>query len=959
MTTILLGGRRWLFVFVVAAGITLALVAAFAFHQTAFAAATCTDNWSGVNGDWSNAANWSSGVPTSSTNACLPAGSYTVTIAGEPAVTGTLSIGAGVNLSLQITGCSPASAVLALNGSMTNGGEVDLANLGDACGGTAQIIIPSGSVLTNSGTIAVTGCCRGDRELTGSVTNLGIVNVNFDAYSGGSTGVLHLDGAGSVFDNQGTVNIFGGMTLDVSGTVSGQNFINDSGGMVAGTASSGNGPGKLQVDGSNTFTEGAGTTSGPEVVLTGGGTLDVTGSGNSSFGIQGTDTISGNIASGQLVNVEDRNCSPVSAIAQFSGDAKNGGTINLLTINDACGGVSEIVIPAGHTLSNNGSITAYNFRGEPQLTGNVVNHGIVAINGSCNFQGCNSPVTRLNGSGATFDNYGMLSVGDNASLNNDSETLIPEPSGTITLNGAGSLYQGASATLNAIIDANPPPAYSTISGGATGPGGVRLAGTLTVTTIGTPSAGSSWPIISNTARFGTFATTNFNGINYTVDYLASGVTLVAPGLDSTRTQPSTSIGTITAPPGAGVPAGTVLYDAATVTANSTSQSPSGTVSFYVCSPAALAAGSATACSSEIGTHFDTETLPSGTGGPVTVFSTGQTVASAGTWCFAGYYSGDSTFPASADATTDECFAVNASSTSSAPSTTTGAVTAPPSGGVTQGTTMYDHANVSGDAAAGSPGGTVTFYACGPNVGGCTSGGTQVGVPVTLAPGSNNTSSAFSSGFVAPSPGTWCFAAYYAGSSSYPASSDTSSDECFTVNSAGSAFSQLDPGDTTCMTFAATPAPSNKVGPISYGLQSGSVNGVSPGVFLYYSEFTAAAGTTVDVRQSNNGPNQPDGTPWPNFRPKKDGQVILYDANCNLLSKRAFTLTTLPGNVLQIEVTIPASASGTEFIIGIKFDSETNKGALPPAGNSPTIVYTFSTVSAGFTESSAQLTLQPR
>src|SRR6202022_1379107 len=234
--------------------------------------------------DWAVAANWSGGVPTSNSIACLAAGSYTVTIAGESEVAGTLTVGAGVTLSLQITGCGAASAVLTLSGNVTNAGEIDLANNGGACGGTDQIIIPPGSSLTNTGTIAVLGCCRGDRELTGNVINRGTVNVNFDGYSGVSTGVLHLDGANSVFDNQGTVNILGGMMLDVSGGVSGQNFVNDAGGLITSTVSSGNGPGQLEVDGSNTFTEGAGTTTGNPVLINGdGSTLKFSGAGASSF----------------------------------------------------------------------------------------------------------------------------------------------------------------------------------------------------------------------------------------------------------------------------------------------------------------------------------------------------------------------------------------------------------------------------------------------------------------------------------------------------------------------------------------------------------------------------------------------------------------------------------------------------------------------------------------------------
>src|SRR5207245_8202559 len=94
-----------------------------------------------------------------------------------------------VKLVIQNFVCSPASDILTLSGNLTNDGTINLSNSGDACGGTAQIVIPGGSTLTNTGTIATTGCCRGDRQLTGNVTNTGTININHN----GSNLFLHLD----------------------------------------------------------------------------------------------------------------------------------------------------------------------------------------------------------------------------------------------------------------------------------------------------------------------------------------------------------------------------------------------------------------------------------------------------------------------------------------------------------------------------------------------------------------------------------------------------------------------------------------------------------------------------------------------------------------------------------------------------------------------------------------------
>src|SRR5207249_11882479 len=146
---------------------------------------TCDTSWVVVNGsgDWTSAADWSSGVPDSTKNACLPAGSYTVSIAGESVQAKALDVGAGVTLSLQIVGCSPSDAVLTLSGNMTNAGTVDLANPGDACGGTAHLVVPAGSTLTNTGTIQTTGCYRGMRERKSNVTDSGTVNVDMNGCS--------------------------------------------------------------------------------------------------------------------------------------------------------------------------------------------------------------------------------------------------------------------------------------------------------------------------------------------------------------------------------------------------------------------------------------------------------------------------------------------------------------------------------------------------------------------------------------------------------------------------------------------------------------------------------------------------------------------------------------------------------------------------------------------------------
>ncbi len=94
----------------------------------------------------------------------------------------------------------------------------------------------------------------------------------------------------------------------------------------------------------------------------------------------------------------------------------------------------------------------------------------------------------------------------------------------------------------------------------------------------------------------------------------------------------------------------------------------------------------------------------------------------------------------------------------------------------------DSAVVSGNATYGSPTGTVTFYECGPTSSPepCTSQANQVGSPVGVTAGANDTSSASSVSFTPNSGGYWCFAGYYFGDANYAGSSDTTTDECFDV-----------------------------------------------------------------------------------------------------------------------------------------------------------------------------------
>jgi hypothetical protein len=209
-------------------------------------------------------------------------------------------------------------------------------------------------------------------------------------------------------------------------------------------------------------------------------------------------------------------------------------------------------------------------------------------------------------------------------------------------------------------------------------------------------------------------------------------------------------------------------DSATVTGTSANGAPTGTVTFYSCSPTQLAG--ATSCSSTIGTLIPSGggitnpvTLTPGTVDTSTAMSPSFTPNAIGTWCFAGYYSGEAgKYVASADISSHECFAVGA-----ATPTTTTKPTSGTSGAFT------DQATITGNSVAGAPTGNVAFYVCkSPSSAGtlCTTSDTLVST--NQATGTGSTTTATSGTFTPSSTGTWCFGAVFTPTNTnYTASSD--------------------------------------------------------------------------------------------------------------------------------------------------------------------------------------------
>jgi uncharacterized repeat protein (TIGR01451 family) len=146
--------------------------------------------------------------------------------------------------------------------------------------------------------------------------------------------------------------------------------------------------------------------------------------------------------------------------------------------------------------------------------------------------------------------------------------------------------------------------------------------------------------------------------------------------------------------------------------------------------------------------------------------------------------------------------------------------------------------------------------------------------------------------------------------------------------------RIAPTATTCSDFVSG---SGDLAELFAGLnKSGNINNVAPGVFFYYTLVEAPAGAsfTVGIQQSNSGP-----AGWPNFA-FKQGQVVLYNANC---TKNDTQTITTSANDTQALITIAGAATGTKFIVGVKYETGAPVGF---SGASLPVTYTYKTAVNG-------------
>lgn len=484
------------------------------------ASASCGTTWNGsVNTDWFNSGNWSAGVPTSGTDACIPASSGTVLIDGlteassSAAAANTVTVGAGDILELEgfdHTGTLDAATLQLTNGgSIASGGETLMAAGCDTtlpCGASSTLNIMGGT-LTNMGTITANAGSEGSspsgRSVTGDVLNQGTVNVDVP--------VTVLKGSGSTFTN-------------------------DTGGSITNNA----GAGDLVMTNGTTFVEGAGTTSPntanpahPAVVIDSGSNtptplLDYTGTGASTIASRETANLQGDLASGQSLVIDPgSSCSGASHVTAATGFT-NAGTI---TLSGTCD--SGLFLTTG-TLTNTGTLVTNNTGSNitSEISGGLSNSGTFHVDGGTSFDKTGATLKQTAGittianggildsgpSGSTFQLQGGVLTGGghtqataavvNGPVSNTGGDIIPGSTGVPGIMTVGGNYtQGSSGKLSVVVNgaasAGVGKAYSQLSSG----GNMTLGGTLAITTAATPAVNDFDTIAgANGTRSGTFST---------------------------------------------------------------------------------------------------------------------------------------------------------------------------------------------------------------------------------------------------------------------------------------------------------------------------------------------------------------------------------------------------------------------------------------------------------------------
>jgi hypothetical protein len=358
-----------------------------------------------------------------------------------------------------------------------------------ACGGAN---LDFGSAVVSNGTLVLDTTNGSFAELTGSpLTNNGTVSAPLDT---GGQRYFNDDFTNSV---SGTVDIGDYDTRINSGTTTTNNgtfTIEPGGGVNLNGGAFVQSGGTLTVNGSmtgsnQTFTMSGGAEAGNPVALMNGTLTDSAGAG--SFVLECSDNLGGTIPSGQTVTAQGNATCGSANVSLTGASVTNNGTLRL----DSLDGSYALI--SGSPLTNAGTLTTVQDAGGTRYVRvTVTNSGTMSI----------GAFDSREDNGTATSNSGTLSVADGANL---------------AMSNGSSYSQTSGGTLAVVVDVPAATGYG-LTGGA-----VTLAGTLDVTTVGTPTSGTSFSVISGaSSRSGTFATVS-SAVSYTPLYSTAGVKLKA------------------------------------------------------------------------------------------------------------------------------------------------------------------------------------------------------------------------------------------------------------------------------------------------------------------------------------------------------------------------------------------------------------------------------------------------
>jgi hypothetical protein len=459
--------------FAAAVAIVLSLAA------TPVLAQSCTDNWigGGGNSDWSNGANWSTGMePGSNDTACIATSGAAVSLDVNDGIAN-LALGSSDSLTLPtVTNASPS---LGISGS-------SIANSG-------QIIL---SAPVSFGTTDLSLSSTGTVTLSGS----GTITLQADTLYGNGNSI---GGAGTLL-NQSTIQGAGSIDMTINNSKKGVVNANQSGFQMV--------LGRNQAhDSTNT------------------GLLEATNGGQLAMGSLTLNNVGGTImASGK------------NSYVQIEGEGQGGETFTGGTWTTANGGVIQVFDPAalldgtnGNTITNSGTMQLIVGRGG-NFQGTVNNTGSIAILSS------STASTNLGipaGQTFTLMGTGNLTMGDgtdNAYNNSNSITGGGTFVNQQLVQGTGTIQNLTSFSNSGTIDANVSTGPNNLqlvlgrAGASTNTGtieatngGVLVIGSTTIDNVGGTIAASGTG--SNVSLVGSLGTSGLTITGGTFDGSGGGV----------------------------------------------------------------------------------------------------------------------------------------------------------------------------------------------------------------------------------------------------------------------------------------------------------------------------------------------------------------------------------------------------------------------------------------------------